>query len=293
MNDDLILLASAYLDGDVTADERARVETDPVLLSEVERLRAVHVLLAETDEAMISVRESQLAAAFEVWDRLPDTERSARSRDATPADGAAAAAAASVRTPTSLRARRRATNTRWLTGAAAALALVVAGGVAVRFAGSAGSNDSSVAESAELASVESSSDDAGDDGAVPERGADAATDEDVRLDTGVDEPPPPLDDEVLAQLRTPEDLADFAAPALGAPQAPDVPTATSAPVEAELAPSAISMELPLCLNADIVVGPALYGDTLVVVGIDEGRNLALAYLGETCTEVARAQLDDP
>ena len=41
MNDDLTLLASAYLDGDVTADERARVESDPQLLGEVERLRSV------------------------------------------------------------------------------------------------------------------------------------------------------------------------------------------------------------------------------------------------------------
>ena len=31
MNDDLIILASAYLDGDVTADERAQVEASPEL----------------------------------------------------------------------------------------------------------------------------------------------------------------------------------------------------------------------------------------------------------------------
>ena len=31
MNDDLILLASAYLDGDVDDAERARVEDDPEL----------------------------------------------------------------------------------------------------------------------------------------------------------------------------------------------------------------------------------------------------------------------
>jgi hypothetical protein len=304
MNDDLILLASAYLDGDVTADERAQVETDPVLLAEVERLRAVRILLAEADDAKISVREVHLAAAFDAWDRLPEAERTGRSRDMTPADGAGAAAAASVRAPTSLRDRRRATNTRWLTGAAAALVLVVAGAMAVRLAGSGGSDDSSVAdsaESAESADADTSTgaaetfaaDDEGGDGAVAESGADAPTDEDVQLDTGVGDPPPPPEEQLLQQLFTPQDLADFAAPALGAPQAPDVPAATSAPVESELAPSAIAVELPLCLSADIVVGPALYGDTLVVVGVDEGRNLALAYVGETCTEVARVQLDSP
>jgi hypothetical protein len=306
MNDDLILLASAYLDGDVTADERAQVETDPTLLAEVERLRAVRLLLGEADEPKISVREAHLAAAFEVWERLPEAERTGRRRDATPANGAAAAAAASVRAPTALRDRRRTTSTRWLTGAAAALVLVVGGALAVRFAGSTGSDDSvaepaqsaDIAESAESADAEAASDDAstfstdaGGDG--NEETAESAADAEVRLDTEFGDRPPPPEDELLQQLLTPQDLAAFAAPALGAPQAPDVPVATSAPVEEDLAPFAIGGELPLCLGADIVVGPARYGDTLVVVGIDSGRSLALAYQGDTCTEIARVALDEP
>ena len=47
MNDDLTLLASAYLDGDVTADVRARVEADASLLAEVERLRNVRAALLD------------------------------------------------------------------------------------------------------------------------------------------------------------------------------------------------------------------------------------------------------
>ena len=39
-------LASAYLDGEVTPEERAQVEADPELLARVERLRGVRVLLA-------------------------------------------------------------------------------------------------------------------------------------------------------------------------------------------------------------------------------------------------------
>jgi hypothetical protein len=308
MNEELILLASAYLDGDVTVDERALVETDPSLLAEVERLRAVRALLADVEPSKISVRESHLAAAFDVWDRLPDAERAGRGRDATPTDRAAAAGAASVTAPASLRDRRLPSSTRWLTGAAAALVLVLAGGLVVQLTGAGSSDDdSTTADSADTA--ETSSDAAaslatedgeaaegaeeGADGAVPESADDAAADGDVRLDTDVDAPPPPPDDEALQQLFTPQDLADFAAPAFGAPQAPDVPAATSAPVEPDLAPSAIGVELPLCLSADIVVGPALYGDTLVVVGIDEGRSLALAYVGDSCTEIARAELDGP
>ena len=47
MNDDLTLLASAYLDGEATPDERARVEADPSLLREVERLRAARATLLD------------------------------------------------------------------------------------------------------------------------------------------------------------------------------------------------------------------------------------------------------
>ena len=49
MNDDLTLLASAYLDGDVTADERARVENDAEVLAEVDRLRSARALLGDVE----------------------------------------------------------------------------------------------------------------------------------------------------------------------------------------------------------------------------------------------------
>jgi hypothetical protein len=41
---------------------------------------------------------------------------------------------------------------------------------------------------------------------------------------------------------------------------------------------------------DLLVGPAVYGDVPVVVGIDEGNDIAIAYRGETCAEVARVRL---
>ncbi len=75
MNDDLILLASAYLDGDVTADERARVDNDTEALAEVDRLRSVRALLGDVEPQAISVREAQLAMALDAWDRLPERER--------------------------------------------------------------------------------------------------------------------------------------------------------------------------------------------------------------------------
>lgn len=64
MNDDLILLASAYLDDDLSADDRARVDGDPELLAEVERMRRVRAALADVDPPSPAAREWAIAAAL-------------------------------------------------------------------------------------------------------------------------------------------------------------------------------------------------------------------------------------
>lgn len=135
------LLASAYLDGEATADERALVETSPEALAEVDALSQVRAVLAATAPASsLSEREAHLAGALDVWERMSDLERSG---EATPARGVDGAAGAAVLTPTSTsegrrvrggrRAARRAGSigaSQWLLGAAATL-VVVAGGAAV------------------------------------------------------------------------------------------------------------------------------------------------------------------
>ena len=50
-DDDLTILASAYLDGDVTADERAQVEASDELLLEVDRLRTVRAVRLDHSSA--------------------------------------------------------------------------------------------------------------------------------------------------------------------------------------------------------------------------------------------------
>jgi len=303
MNDDLTLLASSYLDGDVTADERALVETDPEALAEVERLRSVRALLGDVEPPLISVREAHLTAALDAWDRLPAAERTGARRDRTPLgiDAAAAAGAASVTAPTPLNKRRRRTSTRWLTGAAAAMVLVLAGGVALQM-GSADDSDSSSDAGAGAGAADSEAfnatdraDNPADAQQAPADATGEAGDEATsQLDTGVADQPPPGENSGLDQLDDQTDLADFASAAVGAPRAPDVPTATSATggdlTEAET--SLADAEFPLCprLGIDLVVGPAVYVDEPVVVGIDEGRNLAIAYEAATCTEVARVRL---
>ena len=71
MNDDLTLLASAYLDGEATPDERARVEADPALLDEVERLRDARATLLDArwfERPGDDAREAAIAAALAAWD---------------------------------------------------------------------------------------------------------------------------------------------------------------------------------------------------------------------------------
>jgi hypothetical protein len=304
MNDDLTLLASSYLDGDVTADERALVETDPDALAEVERLRSVRALLGNVEPPAISVRESHLAAALGAWDRLPEAERTGARRDRTPSgiDAAAAAGAASVTAPTPLNSRRRPTSTRWLTGAAAAMVLVLAGGVALQL-GSADDESSSteagtelLADSEALIATERSSGDAASDELAPGVAASEAADStSSALDTGIDDAAPPGETSELDLLENLTDLADFASAAFGAPAAPDVPTTASAPAAGQATEGDEALaetEVPLCRNLgiDLIVGPALYLGAPVIVGIDEGRNLAIAYVTDPCTEVARVRL---
>ena len=213
MNDDLTLLASAYLDGDLTADERARVENDTEVLAEVDRLRSVRALLSDVEPQAISVREAQLATAFEVWDRLPERERTAARRDSTPAgiDAAAVAGAASVTAPTPLNSRRRSTrgtSTRWLTGAAAALVLVLAGGVALQLSSTASDDEASSEETSSDAGAEALTEsaradaaDTGDstDSDLPAPAAEAADEATLELDTGIDNAAPMSPPAVLSE----------------------------------------------------------------------------------------------
>lgn len=310
MNDDLTLLASAYLDGEVDAAERARVEGDTELLAEVERLRAVRALIGDTEPSPISTREALLASALDAWDRLPATERN---RDATPrgldrsVHPGAAAAASTITAPTSLADRRKATFNRRLLGAAAAIVLVLGAGIVAQIVTSDSGDDGDTvadgaaaqdAEGAEVASDVAASPESDEDRSAaadepaPEADVPADATGSTQLDTGINDAAPPGERD-LERLTTPEELAVFASDAVGAPVAPPVPAATSAPVDdllTDTEAAILEAELPLCLGADYVVGPALYRDVEVVVAVDESRDLALAYTPVSCEEIARARL---
>jgi len=139
-HDDPTLLASLYLDGEATPDERALVETSPEAMLEVERLGELRTVLnATAPEASLSVREGHLAAALDVWERMSDLERSG---EVTPSEGLDAAAAAAVTTPISDTRRNRGERRnrrlggmsvpQWALSAAAALIVIAGVGAVVR-----------------------------------------------------------------------------------------------------------------------------------------------------------------
>ncbi len=64
MNDDLQLLANAYLDGELSTEERARAEADPDVMAEVGLLQALQVAVRDVDPPSAVVREAAIAAAM-------------------------------------------------------------------------------------------------------------------------------------------------------------------------------------------------------------------------------------
>ena len=306
MTDDLTPLASAYLDGEATAEEIARVEGDAVALAEVERLRKVRAVVGDLEAPAISAREAHLAAALGAWDRLPESERDGSQVGAAAAgvDPVAAAAVSSIASPTSgSRARRTSGSNGWILAGAASLVVLLAGGLTLRsLTGDDGDSDVAVESAVTEAPVAASGDAATTDPSV-EPGEDI-TDPDTEADDSSEGAPPPEED--LEELNSPEDLAVFASDALGqtvitqpagipiedeAPRDEDGPgTEPSAATTIEAVPTE-DEGLPLCAGADIVVGPALYQGTLVIVGIDTDSGTALAYLPANCAVVAQAPLD--
>jgi hypothetical protein len=124
MNDDDFELVSAFVDDEVTDEERARVESDPALRAEADRLRGIRAAVRETAPPADAARESAIAAAL-----------------------CAVAAPPTPPEVSSLESRRH----RWLAGvsAAAAVALLAVGGIVISQRGN-GSSDNAANERAQV-----------------------------------------------------------------------------------------------------------------------------------------------
>jgi hypothetical protein len=139
--DDGLLAVSAILDGIASADDRARVESDPALTELLVRLGDQRTTLAAV-AVPEAARERALAAALAAFDEL-DTSATAPTAAATAAT--AAPSAANV-----VRFERRRRTYRVLSGVAAAVAVLFVGAVAI--GGLGGRDDDSTASMADAVS---------------------------------------------------------------------------------------------------------------------------------------------
>ncbi|NNE11061.1 MAG: hypothetical protein HKN41_02325 [Ilumatobacter sp.] len=73
MTDEQFLLANAYLDGELTADERRIAEADPAVMAEVEQLRGVQARVRSVQPPTEAARETAIAAAMAEFRAAPAT----------------------------------------------------------------------------------------------------------------------------------------------------------------------------------------------------------------------------
>lgn len=316
--DDTTLLASLYIDGETTPDERALVETSPETLEAVAQFGGVRTVLgASAPEASLSEREGHLAAALDVWARMSDPERAG---EMTPSEGIDAAAGAAVTTPLSDARRSRAERRRrtgamtmpqWALSAAAALVMIAGvGAVLLGMLRDDGADTTEVAVEAvaedpatEVDALEADeavevsdgnvgadavpvetdlSDEAASPGLFPED-ADLAADEaagsaEVSEDAPGPEQPAPPAEIELVEIETPEDLGVYGSLAVRTLEGDGAPE-----VDDEFEPPFGTCAAELGIERELE--PILYQGVEVGVGVDLQNALVYAYTVEDCNVV--------
>jgi hypothetical protein len=200
--DELDLLASAYLDGEATSEEVAMVERDPELLARfearVEEMRAVSGQLGSVAGPPPALKEQHLAAAMATFDGLAND--SAADQDLGElASTASAAAATEAENVVDFTARAQAQETKdrtsragrpgvgglpnWM--AAAAVFVLISGGLIALISSSGGDDETSfdaATGSTETEAGAEESADFGEDDAADESAAMLATEADAADD---------------------------------------------------------------------------------------------------------------
>lgn len=160
-------LASAYLDGELSADEAERVESDMVLLDLVEQLRPARLTTLDLPPVDPGRRSAHVGAAMDLFDQLHGGSTAGATPERTERAEPAVAAGATIDL-TEERARRQvrgpgetpttgrsATDRRpmmlRLSQMAAAIVLIAGVGLGLRAFGDAGTNDSADDATAETA----------------------------------------------------------------------------------------------------------------------------------------------
>jgi hypothetical protein len=296
MTDDLTLLASTYLDGEATPDERARVEGDAALLAEVERLRQARAALLDArwfERPGDDVREATVAAALAAWDAETGL-----------ADSRAPTGPGARRAPVVSFERRRA-YTRWLT-AAAAVAAVAGLGVVVAQSGGDNTDDAS-STAIEAASETIGRAEAGnefDEQSEPPSDTEEALSDDAATDAAGGEG---ADADVFAEAPSAEgtEAPSQTMPAAADMTGPAPPVAIETPqqlaayaaearavVENDTSRATLSRPCPdeAFDDIDSYVAMGMYRELLVIIGIDDDDERAIAVDPATCEVVAEASL---
>lgn len=196
MTDEQLFLAAAYVDDELTLDERVRAENDPVVWAEVQRQRSVQQLATAVPAYSHDVERAQIARAIAAATDQPTGQPTGLAK---------------VDDLTERRQRRN----RWLGGSiAAGVALAVAGVAFVSVRG--GSNDTSAGDAAPATVVE---DAAAMESAESAAAATVSADAGEAADTTVDEGQPSaagnappvaaqLEDTSPARFSTADELVD-------------------------------------------------------------------------------------
>lgn len=209
-DDPTVDLVSAYVDGLAAPDEVAVVEASPVLMAQVATMRSVTAALGQPASPAPAIKEAHLGAALAEFDSLFGSDQDQADQDQP--------VVRSLDEARTTRAKRRPRRLNMVAAAAAAVALLFAGVVAVGL-NSGGDSFDTVTEATSASSdaaIESSSalvlgdEDASDDSADAAMDDDEAMDEEEAME---DESTAARSEPAMAEAAMEADAeADFAAP---------------------------------------------------------------------------------
>jgi hypothetical protein len=320
-SDEVLELASRYVDGDLTADERALAEADPEVMAWAARFGPVRAALHEPVAVDDAGREAALAAALTAFDELGPSEAT---RPVSITTAAGTVSSPRVDDLAAARARRNGRLAKWLGAAAAIVAVGVAG---VTIAGNRDNGDSNLANFATPTTAAGAADTRAAAGSSEKSSADQ------QLDTATAAAPAPAEaapeapatsiaaaDTTAASAATTEAAGDAGgAEATAAPAASTAPVNTASPITTTTVPLPPTTAAPVfetpddlrayaaatpppaepittspCVEIGVVMSvDATYQGTPAVIYVDEQNNTIVAYDASTCDVLVSTRRFEP
>jgi hypothetical protein len=319
-SDEILELASRYVDGDLTADERARAEADPEVMEWVARFGPVRAALHEPVAVDDAGREAALAAALTAFDALGPSE--AR-RPVSITTAAGTVSAPRVGDLAAARARRNGRLAKWLGAAAAVVAIGIAG---ITIAGNRDNGDSNLANFATPTTAAAAADTRAATGSSEKSSADQQLDTATAAAPAAAEVAPDAPatsaaaaDTTVASAATTEAAGDAGGSETTAAPAATVPVTTPAPATTTTVPLPPTTAPPVfetpddlrayaaatpppaepittspCVEVGVVMSvDATYQGTPAVIYVDEQNNTIVAYDASTCDVLVSTRRFEP